>query len=164
MEYVLKEFFSYQDLIDVTETVLRENENGDNKFYLIQTAYGDLGFTYYHLGIKPSIILKKDILFMGFGTSIIIYNIFKKELLYKITDAMHLVYDLQYNNFFDNIIVVCELCVLGFNGKGQLLWENGLQDTIFDYSIGDQIIEIRFEDASVLNLSIEDGRVELAKK
>ena len=101
---------------------------------------------------------------MGFGTSIIIYNIFKKELLHKITDAMHVVYDLQYNNFFDNIIVVCELCVLGFNGKGQLLWENGLQDPIFDYSIGDQIIEIRFEDASVLNLSIDDGRVELAKK
>ena len=140
MEYVLKEFSSYQDLIDVTETVLRENENGDNKFYLIQTAYGDLGFTYYHLGIKPSMVLKKDILFMGFGTSIIIYNI------------------------FNNIIVVCELCVLGFNGKGQLLWENGLQDPIFDYSIGDQIIEIRFEDASVLNLSIDDGRVELAKK
>lgn len=85
----------------------------DNKFYLIQTVYGDLGFTYYHLGIKPCIILKNDVFFMGFGSSIMIYDI---------------------------------------------LWETGFRDWIFDYSIEDRMIEIRFEDAIVLSLSIKDGR------
>lgn len=156
--YECKEFSSYQDLIDNTEIVLRENENEDNKFYLIQTEYGNLGFTYYHLGTKPSIILKNYILFMGFGTSIVVYDIFRKELLYRITNAMHVAYDLQYNSFFENIIVVCELCVLGFDCKGQLLWENNFRDSIVDYIIEEQSVEIRFEDASVLMISIGDGR------
>ena len=164
MKYTLKEIPSYQDLTELTETVLQEDANMDNKFYLIQTVYGDLGFTYYHLGIKPCIILKNDVFFMGFGSSIMIYDIFRKELLYKITDAMHIVYDLQYNAIFDNIVVICELCVLAFSCEGQLLWETGFRDWIFDYSIEDRMIEIRFEDAIVLSLSIKDGRATRATK
>ena len=79
--YECKEFSSYQDLIDNTEIVLRENENEDNKFYLIQTEYGNLGFTYYHLGTKPSIILKNYILFMGFGTSIVVKDILQDSII-----------------------------------------------------------------------------------
>ena len=164
MEYILKEFLSYKKLKETADFLFRENENLDNKFYLVQTKYGTLGFTYYHLGIKPSIILRNDILFMGFGTSIIIYNIFQKNLLYKITDTMHIVYELQYNSYFEYIVCICELCILTFNSKGKLLWENGVQDPIYDYKIKEKSVEIQFEDKTILSLSLDNGGVVFFKK
>lgn len=159
MEYILEEFSSYQKLKDAVTLLFEESVNEDNKFYLIQTEYGKVGITYYNLGIKPSIILKKNILFMAFGMSIISYDILCNKLLYKITNAMHVTYELQYNKYYNRIICICELCVLVFNSKGLLLWESGVEDVITDYKLEERSIRIYFDDKSELNLSLETGKV-----
>lgn len=159
MEYILEQLSSYQQLKDLADFLFKESENDDNKFYLIQTEYGKVGITYYNLGIKPSIILKKNILFMAFGTTIISFDVLCKKLLFKITDAMHVTYELQYNKYFNHIICICELNVLAFNSGGLLLWETGVEDVITDYKIEERSIRIHFDDESELNLCLENGKV-----
>lgn len=159
MEYILEEFSSYQKLKDAADFLFKESEGEDNKFYLIQTEHGKVGITYYNLGVKPSIILKDNILFMAFGTSIISFDVFYKKLLYKITDAMYVTYELQYNKYFNQIICICELSILAFNSKGLLLWESGVQDVITDYELEERSIRIHFDDESELALSLENGKV-----
>ena len=159
MEYILEEFSSYQKLKDSANFLVKESENDDNKFYLIQTEYGKIGITYYDLGIKPSLIVIKNILFMAFGTSIISYDVLCNKLLFKITDAMHVTYELQYNKYYNHIICICELRVLAFNSQGLLLWDSGVEDVITDYKLEERSIRIYFDDKSELKLSLENGKV-----
>lgn len=52
-----------------------EDLDFDNKFCVLNTHVGNIGFSYYDLGVAPSYIIHDTILFLSFGNSYYIVNL-----------------------------------------------------------------------------------------
>lgn len=56
-----------------------EDLDFDNKFCVLNTDVGNIGFSYYDLGIAPSYIIQDTILFLSCGSSYYIVNLKEKK-------------------------------------------------------------------------------------
>lgn len=116
-----------------------------------------IGISYYDLGVKPSIKVINNIIFIGFGNSILIYNYVKEKLIYYDMDALHVVYEVIFIEDLKYVLFICELKLLCFDLQGRLVWENGFYDFIKDWKILDSNIILYFNDNKEFVVPIKSG-------
>jgi len=131
--------------------VYTENAALDNCFIIFEGTEYNLGFSYYHLGIPARVSVINDILFMGFGITIYVYDLVKKEELYVRKDELQVIYEINYFEHLDKVVYLCECRLLCFSGKGEILFENTYNSTIVDWEIEENTILIKLEDGRCLN-------------
>lgn len=135
--------------------LLNEDLQLDNRFCILNTDMGNIAFSYYDLGISPTVFLENKILFISYGQSYVVINLDEKKLLYK--SGHTVIYEILKCNADSCIVFVGELSLLCFSLKGQLIWKNSYRKTIIDWVIVDEGIIVIFEDGEKKLIVYENG-------
>ena len=117
-------------------------------------------FQYCYLGIKPKLLtfLKTGIFFLGVSFRVLIIDI-------KTGKVIQVIPKNDYSAFFDflkikdKIIILFELEMYAINFKGDIIWQNDFSDTIVDWDIKDDILNIETDDNLKTYYSIENGKI-----
>ena len=118
---------------------------------------GKIGCSYYDLGIEPYVIYINEMLFMGFGISIIIIDLKNRIVKYSDNDAMHVVYEVKLDAKRNIIIYVCELKILCFDFAGKKVWEVGVCEVICDWEYKDDGIVVKLNNGIETKLLFSTG-------
>lgn len=137
--------------------VLTEDEYLDNQFCILNTIKGNIAFSYYDLGVKPSVLIQNRILFLSFGKSYYVIDLPMKKILYQCNDALSVVFEIVKSNSKSCVVFVGEMSLLCFSFEGQLMWKNSYRNTIYDWTIIGEEISIVFENGEKLLVSFENG-------
>jgi len=160
MNYIIKEVETLQEFEAYElDFYCYEDKEFDNRYYIVEIGDSRIGFSFYNLGIPPSIVLRGHIFFIGFGMSILIYNLINNDTVFKSTNMGGAIYEVLYNEEGNQIIYICELEVLGFMADGNLLWECGLRDVISDYKLEQKNLILKLYDETNIAISLENGKV-----
>lgn len=122
-----------------------EDLDFDNKFCMLNTNAGNIGFSYYDLGINPSYIIHDIILFLSFGSSYYIVNLKEKKVVYQSRDSLSVIFKIVKSDRQSCVVFIGEMSLICFSLKGEKMWENHYRNAICDWSIMDEGIQIFFE-------------------
>lgn len=147
-----EEFKVYNPIV-----VLTEDEYLDNRFCIIKTIKGNIAFSYYDLGVKPSVLIQNGILFLSFGKSYYIIDLLNKKILYQSNDTLSVVLEIVKNTSRSCVVFIGEMSLLCFSFEGQLMWKNNYRNIIYDWTISEEEISIVFEDGGKMLVSLENG-------
>jgi len=102
--------------------------------------------------------LKTGVFFLGVSFRVLIIDI-------KTGKVIQVIPKNDYSAFFDflkikdKIIILFELEMYAINFKGDIIWQNDFSDTIVDWDIKDDILNIETDDNLKTHYSIENGRI-----
>ncbi|MCI8980708.1 MAG: hypothetical protein HFE52_08605 [Clostridia bacterium] len=136
---------------------LNEDVDYDNRFVVICTNLGNIGLSYYDLGIAPNYIIHETKLFLCFGKGYYIMDLKEKCLLYRADDAFSVIYEIIKFDMQSCIVFVGEMSVICFGLEGDLLWKNSYRNTILDWSITDKGFMVVFENNEKRLILLKDG-------
>ncbi len=136
---------------------LEEDVNFDNKFCILKTNEGNIAFSFYDLGVAPSVVIDNQMVFLSFGNSYYVINLFKKKILTKCINTLSTIFEIIKCNSRGCVVFVGEVSLICFNLAGQLMWRNTYENSIYDWVISDEEIFIVFENDQKMSVSFEDG-------
>lgn len=122
-----------------------EDLDFDNKFCVLNTYEGNIGFSYYDLGVAPSYIIHGTILFLSYGISYHIVNLKEKSIIYESRNAFSVIFEIVKLDKQSRIMFIGEISLICFNLKGEKMWENDYRNTIYDWSVMEEGVKIIFE-------------------
>lgn len=148
----IEEFETYSPLL-----ILNEDVYLDNQFCILITDMGNVAFSYYELGVAPSVVIQNKILFLSFGTSYYVIDLIQNKLLYQSNNSSTVIYTILKYDLKPCIIFIGELSLLCFSMDGVLSWKNDYRYTIYDWKIVESGIFIIFENGKKMLVSVENG-------
>lgn len=125
--------------------VLNEDMYFDNRFCILNTNMGNIAFSYYELGVDPSVVIQNRILFLSFGESYYVINLAENKFLYKSNDSLSVIFEIIKCDLKDCVVFVGELSLLCFSLEGRLIWKNNYRNIIHDWVIVEKGIYVIFE-------------------
>lgn len=137
--------------------ILQEDKFLDNKKYILQIKNFNIGFSYYDLGINYNVLILNKVIYLGFGMSILICNIDRREKIYSKTDILQVVYEILHFQDISTVVYICEAKIVCFNEEGKFIREYGFFESIYDYNVGSDRIEILFEESKKQTIILNDN-------
>lgn len=127
---------------------IEEEKTGDydNSFVILQTEKFTIGFSYYDMGLKPEAYFTEDLVFLGFGRSIIIYNFNQKKIVFEDTNSARVFYTVLFEKKSEHILFIFETALLCFDKAGKITCVNDYPKIICDWKLEEGRLEIRFFD------------------
>lgn len=125
--------------------VFSEDLDFDNKFCMLKTNVGNIGFSYYDLGIAPSYIICDTMLFLSFGSSYYIVNLKDNNVVYQSRDSLFVIFEIVKSDIQSCVVFIGEMSLICFSLKGEKIWENHYRNAICDWSVVDDGVTIIFE-------------------
>lgn len=122
-----------------------EDLDFDNKFCVLNTIVGNIGFSYYDLGINPSYIIHDLILFLSFGSSYYIVNLKEKSVVYQSRNSLSVIFEIIKFDRQSCVVFIGEMSLICFSLQGEKMWENNYKNAICDWSIMDEGVKVIFE-------------------
>lgn len=155
MKYNVINVFNRENLNNYnTLFVYSEDYSFDNRFCIFETDKYNFGFSYYYLGISERFVVVKDILFMGFGTTVFIYNLIQQEILYVMQDALQVIYEIYSFEHLNKVVYLCENKLLCFTVGGINLFEHTYNSSIVDWAFDDNVLSLKLEDNRCLKIQL----------
>ena len=148
----LEDFKMYSPIL-----VLNEDIYFDNRFCVLNTNMGNIAFSYYELGIAPSVVIENKILFLSFGVSCYVINLVGNKLLYQSNGLASIVFEIVKCSTKSCVVFVGELSLLCFSIEGLLMWKNSYRNIIFDWRVTDEGIFVELENGEKMLVSFENG-------
>ena len=137
--------------------VFNEDLDFDNKFCMLKTNVGNIGFSYYDLGIAPSYIIYDTILFLSFGSSYYIVNLKDNNVVYQSRDSLSIIFEIVKSDMQSCVVFIGEMSLICFNLEGEKIWENNYRNTICDWSVVGDGVMITFENNERWLVLFKDG-------
>lgn len=134
-----------------------EDLDFDNKFCVLNTDVGNIGFSYYDLGIAPSYIIQDTILFLSCGSSYYIVNLKEKKVIYESRNSLSVIFEIVKPNKQSCVVFIGELSLICFSLRGQKMWENDYRNIVCDWSIMNEGVKIIFENNEKLLVLFSNG-------
>lgn len=152
MEYKIIKKLGIDDIEESKPEILylEEKKTGDydNCYIIFQTEKFNIGFSYYDMGLKPEAYFTDDLVFLGFGRSIIIYNFNQKKIVFEDTDSLRVFYSVLFEEKSEHILFIFETAFLCFDKAGKITFINDYPKIICDWKLEEGCLEIRFDDDS----------------
>lgn len=92
-----------------------EDLDFDNKFCVLNTDVGNIGFSYYDLGVAPSYIIHDTILFLSCGSSYYIVNLKEKKVIYESRNSLSVIFEIVKSNKQSCVVFIGELSLICFS-------------------------------------------------
>ncbi len=137
--------------------IFSEDLDFDNKFCMLKTNVGNIGFSYYDLGIAPSYIIYNTILFLSFGSSYYIVNLKDHNVVYQSRDSLSMIFEIVKSDMQSCVVFIGEMSLICFSLEGEKIWENNYRNTICDWSVADDGVIITFENNEKWLVLFKDG-------
>ena len=134
-----------------------EDLDFDNKFCVLNTDVGNIGFSYYDLGVAPSYIIHDTILFLSCGSSYYIVNLKEKKVIYESRNSLSVIFEIVKPNKQSCVVFIGELSLICFSLSGQKMWENDYRHIVCDWSIMNEGVKIIFENNEKLLVLFSNG-------
>lgn len=134
-----------------------EDLDFDNKFCVLNTPVGNIGFSYYDLGVTPSYIIHDTVLFFSCGSSYYIVNLKEKNVIYESRNSLSVIFEIVKSDEQSCVVFIGEMSLICFSMKGEKMWENHYRNTIFDWSIMKEGVKVIFENNDKLLVLFSNG-------
>lgn len=137
--------------------VFSEDLDFDNKFCVLRTNVGYIGFSYYDYGIAPSYIIYDAILFLSFGRSYYIVNLKDNNIVHQSRDSLSIIFEIVKNDIQSCVVFIGEMSLICFSLKGKKIWENNYRNAICDWYVVDDGVIIFFDNNEKWLVLFKDG-------
>lgn len=134
-----------------------EDLDFDNKFCVLKTHVGNIGFSYYDLGVAPSYILYGAILFLSFGSSYYVVNLEEKNVIYESRNSLSVIFEIVKCDKQSCVLFIGEMSLICFSLKGEKMWENHYRNTICDWSVMNEGVKMIFENNEKMLVLFSNG-------
>lgn len=134
-----------------------EDLDFDNKFCVLNTYAGNIGFSYYDLGVAPCYVIHDKILFLSCGNSYYIADLKEKNVIYESRNSLSVIFEIVKSDKQSCVVFIGEMSLICFSLKGEKMWENHYRNTICDWSIMNEGVKTIFENNEKLLVLFSNG-------